>query len=171
MAAVPLVNFSNLKGFVVWSPLTDSVRGGKSTAFLEIQPDQTAKIFGELTLIENAGFASYRVIKVDHQAWDLQNAASLIVDAAGDGRTYKVLLKDKAAATSPQDYSWEAPLPSTSQMHSTFISLSDFKPYFRGRELSGVPPLNKSQIQQMGIQINDKMAGLYSFRLKAISAE
>ena len=166
-----LVNFTTLASSGFWSPLTDQVRGGLSTAFMQILPDQTAQISGNLSLIDNAGFASFRVTRTDHQAWNLKDAKSLKVEAGGDGRSYKILLKDSAAETSARDYSWEAAIKPDSQVQPVVIPLSQFKPVYRGHEINDVPPLEKSEIRQMGIQLNDHKAGAYMVRLKSISAE
>ena len=170
-AQMPLVNFTSLASSGFWSPLTDQVRGGQSTAFMQILPDQTAQISGSLSLIDNAGFASFRVARADHQAWDLKGAKSLTVEAAGDGRVYKMLLKDMAAEKSTRDYSWEASIKPDAALQPFVIPLSTFKPVFRGREINDVPPLNKNEIRQMGIQLNDHNAGPYMVRLKSIGAE
>lgn len=157
----------------MWSPLTDQVRGGKSTAFMRLLPDATAEFSGELTLIDNAGFASYRAIQRSGANWNFSDASNLVVEFAGDGRTYKILLKDTAASTAAADYSWECELPTNSngQMQTVKLPFTCFAPIYRGRFLPNVPPLDLSQITQIGIQLNDKIPGPYVVRLKSISID
>lgn len=168
-----LINFDDARSSGFWSPLTDMVRGGKSTAFMRLLPDATAEISGELTLIENAGFASYRVTRSSGADWNLSGAKALLVEASGDGRVYKILLKDKAARTAARDYSWECELPtdSSGKMQTTRLLLSAFVATRRGAFLPNVSPLDISQIGQIGIQINDKIAGPFLIKLKSIAAD
>ena len=93
-STVVLVDFKSARALDFWSPLTDQIRGGRSTAFIKIIPNQTAHIYGELTLLDNAGFASYRVVPLRGQPWNLLNAKAIRIESRGDGRNYKFLLKD-----------------------------------------------------------------------------
>ncbi len=165
-----LVEFTVASRFGFWLPLTDQIRGGKSTIEMQIENDQSASIFGNLTLMNGAGFASYRVTPTETKFWNLANESELLVESSGDGRTYKVLLKDQVAADSIQDYSWEAELVTTSQLRTESIPLLQFKPYYRGRVLENIQPLDQKKIVQIGIQLNDKQPGPFLIRLRSIKA-
>lgn len=173
MASKSVLNFDNELNAGFWSPLTDQVRGGKSTAFMRILGDGTAEISGELTLIDNAGFASYRVTQISGADWNFSGSSEISIEAAGDGRVYKILLKDQAALTAAFDYSWECELATdaTGVLQKTRLPFSCFVPTYRGRFLPIVAPLDLEKIGQIGIQINDKVAGPYLFILKELSVD
>jgi hypothetical protein len=170
-ASKDLVNFSSVDGPGFWYPLTDQIRGGSSTAFMTVLPDQTAEISGTLSLISGAGFSSYRVNPEKIKAWDISGANDMKIELSGDQRVYKLLLKDAVAAASKQDYSWQVSLPTTPDMRVLQVPIASFKPYFRGKEMTGLAPLDRNQIVEMGIQLNDKVPGPFSMRLKSISVD
>lgn len=152
-----------------WTPLTDSVRGGLSTAFMKELSDESAVIFGDLSLnSEGFGFASYRVNPIGAESWSFENANQLILTAQGDGRTYRLLLKDRAARDSEKAYSWQADFTPGSEFEEIAIPLSSFRPAYRGKEMSVPGPLDVSEIFEIGIQINDGKKGGYSVLVKSL---
>ena len=145
-----------------WFPLTDQIRFGEkgSTAFMSVDWEKaTGSFFGELKINDGAGFASYRNIdKVD-----LSDYNTLEIPVKGDGRKYKVILKDQQAIQSLVDYSYQAEFTtSNNELKQIGLNLEDFKPVYRGKIDNSLPELNKAQIEEMGLQINDKIPGAYS---------
>ena len=166
-----LISFTNPELFGFWSPLTDQIRGGNSVIFMEVLPNETSKIYGELNLnSENAGFASFRVSKEDNTAWNLKNKSVINVTSKGDGRVYKLLVKDEATTNSVIDYSWQAQILTKNSYKKNKINLALLKPVYRGQIIKNVPPLDTSKIVELGIQINDKIPGKFEFNLKSITA-
>jgi hypothetical protein len=145
-----------------WFPLTDQIRFGEkgSTAFMSVDWEKaTGSFFGELKINDGAGFASYRNIdKVD-----LSDYNTLEIPVKGDGRKYKVILKDQQAMQSLIDYTYQAEFTtSKNELKQVGLNLEDFKPVYRGQVDNSLPELNKAQIEEMGLQINDKIQGPYS---------
>ena len=145
----------------VWYPLTDQLRFGAkgSTAFFEINQEKTAATFyGELKLNEGAGFASYRTAaKLDLSKFD-----ELQIKVKGDGREYKALIKDLTAKNSGQDYSHQLSFKTVKNETTELkLKLKDFVPVYRGRIDLSLPVLNPAEIEELGLQINDKNPGCY----------
>jgi hypothetical protein len=154
-----------------WEPLTDAVRGGRSTAFMEEQGLRSAIIFGDLSLNRRGfGFASYRVKPIGKESWSFEDASALVIEARGDGRTYKLLLKDEAAFRSEEDYSWQAQFTPKDQFESFVLPLNSFRPIFRGNEMEETPTFDPRSIFQIGIQINDGKSGPFSVEVKSLKA-
>ena len=155
----------------LWSPLSDQIRGGNSTISMEAPHDQTARIFGELKLNnQNAGFASMRVLRQNGKLWNLQKTTGLNILSRGDGRIYKLLVKDLVAKSSSAEYSWQAEILTTTHFQITNVRFSDFKPVYRGRSIQSNLSLDLSQIVEFGFQINDKKVGPFEFILKSVVA-
>ena len=166
-----LISFSDQQQIEkTWSPLSDQVRGGGSSILMELQNDQTARIFGELKLnAQNAGFASYRVKKKDSSFWSLKNNSTFNVVIRGDGRTYKFLVKDEVANAPLSDYSWQAVIRTTADFQTMIIKIADLKPIYRGKAMQKMKPLDLSRIVEFGFQINDKKEGPFEFVLKSVA--
>ena len=171
-AAESIITFVNgEQADLFWSPISDQIRGGLSTISMELKNDQSASFFGELKLNENnAGFASFRVKKEDGSFWNLQKKSALQVVSRGDGRTYKLLVKDEAANAAVEDYSWQALIPTSKNFKNVNLKISDLKPIYRGRIMKNVKPLDSSKIVEFGFQINDKKEGPFELNLKSLNA-
>ncbi len=167
-----IISFSDSNaGKTVWFPLSDQVRGGNSSIAMQIESDLTARFFGELRLNDqNAGFASYRIKKENSSTWNLSHYSMLSITSRGDGRAYKLLIKDQAAEGSLADYSWQAEIPTTAALQTIAIKISDLKPVYRGKEMQSIKQLDLSHVVEFGFQINDKKEGFFEFYLKSVEA-
>jgi NADH dehydrogenase [ubiquinone] 1 alpha subcomplex assembly factor 1 len=149
-----------------WFPATDMIRFGAkgSTAFMTVNwKKNQGAFFGELKLNQNVGFASYRV----NQDLDLTNFKKIEFEVKGDGRSYKVLLKDLSATQSNDDYSYQAKFNTTKNKKQTVsLNLADFVPVYRGKISTTLPALNTAEVTQLGLQINDGIAGQYKLDFK-----
>jgi NADH dehydrogenase [ubiquinone] 1 alpha subcomplex assembly factor 1 len=144
-----------------WYPLTDSVRFGTegSTAFMGVDwENAVGSFFGELKINDGSGFASYRNV-VD---LNVENYKRLQFRVKGDGREFKVILKDKNAVLSPADYSYQAEFKTLiNEEQIVSLELADFKPVYRGQVDTSQPKLEISDLREIGLQINDGIAGPY----------
>lgn len=167
-----LVGFNNNEfNNLIWSSLTDQIRGGRSMIEMEIQADGAARFFGQLILNnEGAGFASYRVRKKDQTFWNLKDFSALNILCCGDGRTYKILLKDQTADQSETNYSWQAKIQTSAEFMMTAIALAGLRPFYRGKEMKDISAFDSSRIVEIGFQINDKKEGPFEFQIKAINS-
>ncbi len=144
-----------------WYPLTDQLRfGGKgSTAFMEVDWQRgVGTFFGELKINQNAGFASYR----NEVNLDLSDFTKIEIPVIGDGREYKILIKDQLAKESGLNYSYQAKFKSAiNEKKIISLNLVDFKAVLRGKESTTIQALDKSKIVELGIQVNDGNSGSY----------
>ena len=145
--------------------MTDAIRGsdaGGSTAFMDVDFKRAIGTFqGELKLDANGkGFASYRA----DSRWDLSNVNQIQFMAKGDGRPYKLLLKDANQAVT-----YEAEFQTVKDQWTPIaVDFAAFKPIARGKA-SSASPLDLSAIEEVGLQINDGKAGSYSLDFSEIS--
>lgn len=157
----------NSGGF--WRPLTDAVRGGNSTANMTVvEAEGYALIAGELRLNSNdAGFASYRL---DGQ-WDLSQSSALEFNAMGDGREYKILLKDDYVPAAGEEVgTFQLSFVSSAVRETKVLALANVEYVVRGRVTAPPRALNLSQIKEIGIQINDGLNGPYQIRVYSLIA-
>ena len=119
--------------------------------------------FGDLKINQGAGFASYR----NAVNLNLSDFQKIEIEVKGDGREYKILIKDESAKNSVTDYSYQAQFKSESNItRNLSLDLNEFKPVYRGKVDMNLPMLDKSKIVELGIQINDGQAGPYNILFK-----
>jgi hypothetical protein len=163
-----IIQLSDAVTDVFWSPLTDAVRpnGAGSTAFMEVDWINAIGSFaGELKLNKTGkGFASYRALS----QWNLEGTEKIQFYVKGDGRTYRLLLKDSASMNADDDFSYQATFE-TVKNEWVLVSLetSSFKPFYRGQVIAA-PLINLSDIQEIGLQINDGKAGPFNLEFTEI---
>lgn len=169
-AQTKLVAFDGSTPEIRWFPLTDQVRGGRSTIDLKVTESGTATIEGKLTLIDGAGFSSVRATRLAEPfVWDLSSASEIVFNARGDGRLYRILLKDRVAAQSGDSYNYEASFVSSPDFAEVRIPLRSFAPLRRGRPFPA-PALDVREVVEIGLQLNDKIEGPFRLEIGAISA-
>jgi monofunctional biosynthetic peptidoglycan transglycosylase len=143
-----------------WFVINDGVMGGVSRSDIRRTDEGTGMFEGVLSLENNGGFASVRVVLGRH---DLSTWSGLEVRVRGDGRTYQLRLRsddgfDGIAYTTEfetRDGEWTV----------TRIPFEQFRPTFRGRTLADVPPLETSRIQQLAFMLADKKPGPFSLEI------
>ena len=148
----------------MWQVVNDDVMGGLSTSQVRVTTDGTVVFAGTVSLENNGGFASVRTVPARH---DLAGCDAFVVRVRGDGRRYKFTVRtgsgfDSAiyqAAFMTQAGEWEE--------HR--LAFRDFVPTFRGRVVSGEPPLDPAKVTSVGFLISDKQAG--PFRLETAWVE
>jgi monofunctional biosynthetic peptidoglycan transglycosylase len=118
---------------------------------------------GVLSLENNGGFASVRIVL---EPRDLSDWSGLEIRARGDGRTYQLRLRTDdrfdgiayRASFETHDGEWR----------TVRIPFSEFTPTFRGRMLSDVPPLDPSQVRQLGFMLADRKPGAFSLEVEFV---
>jgi NADH dehydrogenase [ubiquinone] 1 alpha subcomplex assembly factor 1 len=142
-----------------WRVVTDGVMGGLSEGRLSGPPGGIAVFEGHLSLANNGGFASIRT-KLGRV--DLSKFDGLAVRVRGHGQRYRLRLRtdDRSDGIAYQavfgtaEQGWEvAKLP-----------FASFVPSYRGRRVEEAPPLDPSQVRQLGFMIADGQEG--EFRLE-----
>ncbi|QJR00558.1 CIA30 family protein [Halomonas sp. PGE1] len=141
-----------------WRAINDSVMGGVSRGGLAVE-DGIGVFRGETSLENNGGFAS---VRRDPEAFDLSDAPGLALHVRGDGRTYQLRLY---TGQLPEGAAYRASFqPPAGEWQRVEVSWHDFEAVFRGRLLEGIPPLDPTGIDQVGLMIVDRQAG--PFRLE-----
>jgi hypothetical protein len=161
-----LVDFKNEKT-ESWIPVTDGLRPERQTPSeinLRIVGDQ-AVVSGFLSVEGGAGFASIR----RQGQWDFSNFQSVRIEASGDGREYRFLIKDQKRLGT--DVTFQASFRPTSTLSIQNIPYSEFKAVRRGREVTVTEPLDFSQIREIGLQINDQQEGPFQFQVQSFWIE
>lgn len=147
-----------------WQVVNDDVMGGASSSAFHLT-NRVAVFRGVLSLENNGGFASVRTLPAQ---FDLVNASEFVLRVRGDGRRYKF--------TARMDSSFDGPLYQSSftttkgEWQEVRLPLKDFVPTFRGRVLTGEPPLSAGRLTSMGFLISDKQAGRFELEIAWIKA-
>jgi hypothetical protein len=114
-----------------------------------------------LKINNGVGFASYRV----RDNFNLSEFDKIRIKVKGDGREYKILMKDERAIQSTEDYSYQAAFKTKSDEEQIIeLSLKDFKPVYQGKIDLSLPQVQTQNIRELGLQINDKISGPYNIQ-------
>ena len=143
-----------------WEVVNDDVMGGVSTSQFQVLTNGGVVFSGTLRLENNGGFASVRSQPVRA---DLSGCDSFLLRVRGDGRRYKFSVRTGAGFDTPLYQCSVTTKQGEWEEHR--LAFSDFVPTFRGRVLTGVPPLNPAKVNSVGVLISDKQKG--PFKLEA----
>ena len=153
-----LFDFQSETNATAWQVVNDDVMGGISSSRFELAGG-VAVFRGEVSLENNGGFASARSRPGRH---DLTGCDGFVIRVRGDGRRYKF-----TARTDPSFDSaiYQCAFTTTNGVwEERRLAFKEFVPTFRGRVLSGEPPLDAAKIASVGFLISDKQTG--PFRLE-----
>lgn len=152
-----------------WRPLDDRVMGGRSRSSAVWSPEAALVFAGELSLEQGGGFASLRA---EVEPMDLRGTSGLLLVARGDGRDYRLNLRDRALAQRADE---------GTQFRATFraepggwqrcwLPWSAFAATRRGRLLPGVAPLSLDAIVSVGLMTAFREPGPFRLELRSIEA-
>jgi monofunctional biosynthetic peptidoglycan transglycosylase len=148
-----------------WYPMNDGVMGGLSESRLLISQDGTGLFEGIVSLENFGGFASVRTHPI---AYGLEGYQGIVMRVKGDGKRYKLRIRTDAAYDGP---AYEAAFATEAQEWTLiWLPFSSFHPVFRGRPVRGMPKLEGKDVQQIGLMISDKQAGLFRLEMDWIGA-
>jgi len=156
--------FQTANNTAAWQVVNDDVMGGVSRSSFHLT-NGVAVFRGEVSLENNGGFASVRSLPARH---DLAGCDAFVIRVRGDGRRYKFTARTdpsfdsaiyQAVFTTRKDEWEEHRLP-----------LKQFVPTFRGRGLSGEPPLDPTKVTSVGFLISDKQSGAFRLEVAWIKA-
>lgn len=143
---------------LIWQIVNDDVMGGVSTSTFQVT-NQVATFRGTVSLENNGGFASVRTMPTN---LNLAGATEFVARVRGDGRQYKF--------TARMNSNFDGALYQNSfstrkdEWQEIRLPFEKFTPTFRGRQLTGEPPLAAPRITSIGFLIADQHAG--SFQLE-----
>jgi monofunctional biosynthetic peptidoglycan transglycosylase len=164
-ADTPLFDFSTETRPGVWQIVNDDVMGGVSTSRFDLT-DGVAVFRGEVSLDNYGGFASVRSLPARYDMQ--QDVDAFVIRVRGDGRRYKLTARMGRSFDGPVYQAAFATRPAEWEEHR--LPFKDFVPTFRGRVLSGEPPLDATKIASVGFLIADKQAGPFRLEIAWIKA-
>ena len=120
-----------------------------------------------MSLENNGGFSSIRTKSLTQ---DFSAATHLVLRVKGDGREYQLRLATDARFQGAK-VSYRASFATTADTWvNVKIPLASLSPTYRGTTLQG-PPLNLSQIEEIGLLIGDKREGDFALAVDWIKTE
>jgi len=157
-------DFSTLTNASVWQVVNDDVMGGVSSSRFEVT-NGMAVFRGEVSLENNGGFASVRSRPAPH---DLKGCDAFVIRVRGDGRRYKFTARTDRTFDSAIYQLTFATKKGAWEEHR--LLMRDFVPTFRGRVLTGEPPLDPASVTSLGFLISDKQEGPFRLEIAWIKA-
>lgn len=151
-----------------WEIVNDGVMGGCSQSTFLIDDHDCAVFKGYISLENNGGFASVRRrIPLDIEAY-----TQIHLNVKGDGKRYCFRLRTESKQEGTiHRFSYDYRFDTQSDIWTDYkLPLSGFRPYFRGRALSNVPPFDCSAIRQYGFLISDRQEGPFKIKISSIKA-
>ncbi|MCX7183432.1 MAG: CIA30 family protein [Nitrosospira sp.] len=146
-----------------WTAIDDAVMGGVSHSHFRYNISGYSVFEGFVSLEQNGGFASIRSCSLDLTS---PRAVSCVIEVYGDGKRYKLnLVTDNSFDGVKYQSAFDAP---KNQWTLIKIPLSLFRPNFRGRLVSGSPPLDPTHLRQIGLMIADRQAGPFRLAIRYI---
>lgn len=155
--------FESVSSVENWSSIDDAVMGGVSHSHLRYDVSGHAVFEGVVSLEQNGGFASVRSCSLDPAS---PGAVTCMIEVYGDGKRCKLnLVTDNSFDGVKYQSTFDAP---KKKWTSVQMSLSTFKPKFRGRLVRDTPPLDLSHLRQVGLMIADCQAGPFRLLIRSI---
>lgn len=143
-------------------PIDDVVMGGRSRS--DVLPCEDGAAFeGVVSLEDGGGFASVRSVP---RGWDMRGTEALLVRCRGDGRRYKLNLRDEATF---DGVTHQAPFEPARAWATLRLSLAGFAPRLRGRP-TAAPPLDLARVETVGFLVSDRQAGPFRLEVAWVAA-
>ena len=145
-----------------WDSLGDQVMGGQSDGQLVKSDGGVGHFQGTVRLHNGGGFAS---VKADlPEAFDASGWTGIELLARGDGRTYKVGLRN---STDRRSIVYQhAFTPDTENWSRIRLPFSDFIPTWRGKTVANAEPLITSQLASVSLFVSGRQAGEFELRMQ-----
>ncbi len=161
-----LMNFETSPQQPRWVAVNDGVMGGRSSGGATVV-DGKMEFSGELSLANNGGFSSVRSVGSD---FDLGDATAVVLRVRGDGRRYQLRLATDARYRGvPVSYGGGFDT-TAGEWIQVRVPLASLEPTVRGRSLQA-PPLDASQVREIGLLIADKREGRFALSVDWIAVE
>ena len=154
-----LFDFPDATVLTRWHSVNDDVMGGVSHSRLTVANGRGV-FAGEVSLENSGGFAS---VRSRPELLEAAGTTGFLLRVRGDGRHYKftarlgrefdgVVFQQRFAT---QRGAWQ----------EVWLPFDQFVPTFRGRTLSGLPPLAPEQLGSVGVLIAGGQAGPFRLEL------
>lgn len=150
-----LVTFDTKGERLEWDSLGDQVMGGKSDGKLVNSAEGVGLFHGTVRLDNGGGFAS---VKADlPEPFDAAYYTGIELLARGDGKTYKVGLRNSADRRSIVYQ--HAFTPGTEDWSRIRLPFSDFTPSWRGKTVTDAGPLDTRNLASVSLFVSGRQAG------------
>jgi monofunctional biosynthetic peptidoglycan transglycosylase len=161
-----MYDFSSDEQFKQWQVINDGVMGGVSrSTFTKAEP--AGAVFAGVVSLENYGgfcsASSRQSAPVDASAF-----SGIALRCKGDGKTYKLTLKNDASFGG-FSYQFRFAVLADEWM-IVKAPFGEFKASFRGQPVPDAPPFNPGVVQSVGLLIADKQAGAFKLQVEWIQA-
>lgn len=146
-----------------WTAIDDRVMGGVSRSAVEWSGGKTGIFAGVVSMENDGGFASVRVMT---PGVTLTDAVAIRLRVRGDGKRYKVSLRD--------DESFDGVLFQQSFdtrpgcWETVDLPVSGFRPTFRGKPVDAV--WDTGRIAAVGLMISERQAGPFRLEIESIES-
>ena len=148
-----------------WQTVNDDVMGGVSASLFQILTNGGAVFSGIVSLENNGGFASVRSSPARH---DLKGCGCFVIRQRGDAHRYKFTVRTETGFDAPLYQC--AFVTKRGEWEEHRLVFKDFVPTFRGRILTGLPPLNPANVTSVGFLISDQQEGPFKLEVAWIKA-
>jgi hypothetical protein len=148
-----------------WANVDDVVMGGVSDSNMRLNPDVGATFTGNLSLENSGGFASVRTVLASR---NYEGFDGFRIRVKGDGKRYSFRARNDERFDGIVYKSDFDTVPG--EWMEIELPFSGFTPSFRGRALQDVPPLDSSNIVQIGLLISNKQEGTFRLEINRIEA-
>jgi hypothetical protein len=155
-----IFDFEGTQGAEEWQTINDTVMGGASSSRMETTAGGTAVFLGNVSLENYGGFASVRSPLGDY---DLSSSEGVEVRVKGDGKTYKLGVRDDAAFDGVVHQADFRTQPGV--WEQIRIPFSELVPTYHGRMLESEPPLDRIRVKSFSFLIADKQEGPFSLEI------
>lgn len=158
-----LIDFSRPDAVLPWLAIDDRVMGGASRSRMRHDAAGHAVFEGEVSFDNGGGFASVRNAEFVIEPPDV---GALLLEVRGDGRRYKLNLRtDDGFDGINYQSAFEPP---AGEWAVITLPLADFVPTFRGRALTDSPPLDATNVRQIGLLIGDRQRGVFALAVRRV---
>ena len=138
-----------------WHSLGDQVMGGQSDGALTHSEEGVGFFHGTVRLDNGGGFAS---VKADlPEPFDAANYTGIELLARGDGKTYKIGLRnstDRRSIVYQHNFT-----PATEDWSRIRLPFSDFIPTWRGKTVAEAGPLDTRNLASVSLFVSGRQAG------------
>lgn len=147
-----------------WRNIDDAVMGGRSAS--EMRFSYGSAVFsGNVSMQNGGGFASARSQPIDH---DLTRFRGISIRVRGDGKVYAIRIRSDRGF---DGVNYQASLETVDgKWIEIRIPFDLLLPVFRGRPVSGYPPLDRASIKTFGLMVSRRQMGPFRLEVDWIRA-
>jgi monofunctional biosynthetic peptidoglycan transglycosylase len=143
--------------------VNDSVMGGLSEGQMTHDREIGGIFNGRVSFERNGGFAS---VRNDFPPLDVSRFTGLSLNVRGDGKTYKLNLRDDGQFDGIQ---FQVRFRALESWSFVTVPFTQFSPVIRGRPVSRARVINLHTITSLGFLISDRQEGPFRLEIARIS--